>query len=251
MPEFGNPFSGLSLDRPLSKEELIRSIRFMLSAEYEAVEMYGRVADATSDEKIKKAIMDIVEEERVHAGEFLKMLSILDPEEAKLYQEGFKEVEEGMGKQSISGLLRVRAGKVYEWQKIKDHPELKDWDKKNPELKTMMYKSPFTGKKYHVSPSAADESIDENLKKKIEAFWRKAFKERWQEDIKSIDIKKVSTKRPGDPDLEIDIMFQGEHTVKVGYSPESQKVFSFPYTIDSAYVEGVTVIDYTKEYNEK
>ena len=94
MPSFGDPLSGLSLGRPLTEEELIRAIRFMVAAEYEAVEMYGKVHDAASDEKIKKAIMSIIEEEKVHAGEFIKMLSYLDPEEAKFYQEGAKETEE-------------------------------------------------------------------------------------------------------------------------------------------------------------
>ncbi len=36
MPEFGKPFSGLAKDRKLTKEELIRAIRFMVAAEYEA-----------------------------------------------------------------------------------------------------------------------------------------------------------------------------------------------------------------------
>ncbi len=40
MPEFGSPFSGLAKDRNLSDAELIRAIRFMIAAEYEAVQMY-------------------------------------------------------------------------------------------------------------------------------------------------------------------------------------------------------------------
>ena len=39
MPEFGNPFSGISKDRKLTKEELIRAIRFMIAAEYEAIQL--------------------------------------------------------------------------------------------------------------------------------------------------------------------------------------------------------------------
>ena len=39
MPEFGSPFSGLKNDRKLTKDELIRAIRFMVAAEYEAVQM--------------------------------------------------------------------------------------------------------------------------------------------------------------------------------------------------------------------
>jgi rubrerythrin len=43
MPEFGSPFSGLAKDRKLNHEELIRAIRFMIAAEYEAVQLYMQV----------------------------------------------------------------------------------------------------------------------------------------------------------------------------------------------------------------
>lgn len=39
MPEFCSPFSGLARDRKLSKEELILAIRFMVAAEYEAIQL--------------------------------------------------------------------------------------------------------------------------------------------------------------------------------------------------------------------
>ena len=38
MPEFGTPFSGNKSDKKLTPAELIRSIRFMVAAEYEAVQ---------------------------------------------------------------------------------------------------------------------------------------------------------------------------------------------------------------------
>jgi hypothetical protein len=40
MPNFGNPFSGLKHDRLLTHEELVRAIRFMVAAEYEATQLY-------------------------------------------------------------------------------------------------------------------------------------------------------------------------------------------------------------------
>ena len=36
MPDFGHPFSGLKKDHKISDQELIRAIRFMIAAEYEA-----------------------------------------------------------------------------------------------------------------------------------------------------------------------------------------------------------------------
>ena len=37
MPNFESPFSGLAKDRKLTDEELIRAIRFIIAAEYEAI----------------------------------------------------------------------------------------------------------------------------------------------------------------------------------------------------------------------
>jgi len=45
MPNFGSPFSGLTNDRKLTDAELIRAIRFMVAAEYEAIQMYMQLAD--------------------------------------------------------------------------------------------------------------------------------------------------------------------------------------------------------------
>ena len=94
MPEFGSPFSGLALDRKVTKSELVRAVRFMIAAEYEAVQLYMQLAESTDDELAKEILVDIANEERVHAGEFLKLLYHLEPEEEKYYKEGFEEVED-------------------------------------------------------------------------------------------------------------------------------------------------------------
>ncbi len=94
MPEFGNPFSGLAHGRKLNKEELIRAIRFMVSAEYEAIQLYMQLAESTDHALAKAVLIDIADEEKVHAGEFLKLLFELDPKEKDFYKEGYEEVEE-------------------------------------------------------------------------------------------------------------------------------------------------------------
>lgn len=98
MPDFVSPFAGLNIDKKLSHDELLRAIRFMIAAEYEAVQMYGQIAEACADENAKKVIKSIIEEEVVHAGEFLKVLTILEPGEAGLYQKGMQEATETMAK---------------------------------------------------------------------------------------------------------------------------------------------------------
>lgn len=96
MPEFTSPFSVLSLGRKVSKEELIRCIRYFIAAENEAIQLYMQIAEATEDEVAKEVLIDIANEEKVHAGEFLRLLYYLDPDEKKYHKEGFKEVEEIM-----------------------------------------------------------------------------------------------------------------------------------------------------------
>lgn len=94
MPDFGNSFSGLAKDRKLTDEELIRAIRFMISAEYEAIQLYMQLAESTDNKLAIEVLKDIADEEKVHAGEFLRLLKELAPDEEKFYQEGAQEVEE-------------------------------------------------------------------------------------------------------------------------------------------------------------
>jgi len=75
MPEFANPFAGLASDRKLTKDELIRAVRYMVAAEYEAVQLYMQLAESTDDELAKEVLVDIADEE-------------------DFYQEGREEVEE-------------------------------------------------------------------------------------------------------------------------------------------------------------
>jgi len=98
MPEFGSPFSGLANDRKLSDQELIRAIRFMIAAEYEAIQLYMQLAESTDNKLAKDVLKDIADEERVHAGEFLRLLHELDADEKTFYAEGAKEVEEEIKK---------------------------------------------------------------------------------------------------------------------------------------------------------
>lgn len=99
MPEFGHPFSGLAHDRKLTDEELIRAIRFMIAAEYEAVQLYMQLAESTDNKLAQEVLKDIADEERVHAGEFLRLLKELAPDEEKFYAEGAEEVQEEIDKQ--------------------------------------------------------------------------------------------------------------------------------------------------------
>ena len=53
---------------------------------------YESHADATDNELAKTVLHDIADEERVHIGEFQRLLSILDPAEDKWLGDGADEV---------------------------------------------------------------------------------------------------------------------------------------------------------------
>jgi rubrerythrin len=98
MPEFGTPFSGMARDRKLTEDELVRAIRFMVAAEYEAVQLYMQLAESTDNRLASEVLKDIANEERIHAGEFLRLLHELAPDEQELYSKGAAEVEKEMRK---------------------------------------------------------------------------------------------------------------------------------------------------------
>lgn len=94
MPDFANPFSGQVPDRKLSLEELIRAIRLNVAAEHEAIHLYMAHAQATDHPLAQKVLVDIANEERVHAGEFMHLLEILTGDEAEWLASGREEVDQ-------------------------------------------------------------------------------------------------------------------------------------------------------------
>ncbi len=94
MPEFVNPFSGLAPGRKMTPSELSRAVRLNIAAEEEAVHLYQAHADATDDDLAKKVLLEIADEERVHIGEFQRLLNILVKDEEQKLTDGAKEVDE-------------------------------------------------------------------------------------------------------------------------------------------------------------
>ena len=98
MPEFCTSLSGLAAGKKITREELIGAIRFMVAAEYEAIQLYMQLAESTDYKLAQEVLKDIADEEKVHAGEFLRLLKELAPDEEKFYAEGAEEVEEEIEK---------------------------------------------------------------------------------------------------------------------------------------------------------
>jgi rubrerythrin len=133
MPSFGNAFDGKASDRKLTNEELIRAIRFMIAAEYEAVQLYMQLAESTDNEMARKVLIDISNEELVHAGEFTKLLFILNPGEETFYKKGMNEVEELISgseiKESVGNYEECFNNTLFEW-KIPNTNNLSKMEKK-------------------------------------------------------------------------------------------------------------------------
>jgi uncharacterized protein len=94
MPAFLNPFVGMTPARPMSDRELARAIRLALAAEHEAIHLYEAQADATDNPLAKAVLQDIANDERVHAGEFQRLLSILLGDDDEYLAAGASEVDE-------------------------------------------------------------------------------------------------------------------------------------------------------------
>ena len=94
MAEFVNPFGGMTPGRKLGDRELARAIRMCLAAEEEAVHMYEAMADASGDPLAAKVLQDIADKEKVHAGEFQRLLNLLLDDEPARLAEGAAEVDE-------------------------------------------------------------------------------------------------------------------------------------------------------------
>ena len=76
MPAFGSPFSGLANDRKLTDEELVRAIRFLVAAEYEATQLYTQLAEST-DNKLAVQVLKEIADEWAAAGSVDTDLSFL------------------------------------------------------------------------------------------------------------------------------------------------------------------------------
>lgn len=80
--------------RLFTKKESIQAVRDMIVAEYDAIQLYERIAESMVDGSIKEVILDIRDEEKVHIGEFQKLLNVLEPTEDEKYEEGQDEAED-------------------------------------------------------------------------------------------------------------------------------------------------------------
>lgn len=81
-----------------NKEDIDKEIlRAGIIAELDAINLYEQMAAITTDENIRKILLDIAKEEKTHVGEFQTLLLRLDKEQEKELEHGKEEVEEITG----------------------------------------------------------------------------------------------------------------------------------------------------------
>ena len=91
MALLGNPFVA-NVNKQMSADELIQAIRVDLAGELEAIIGYEAHAMSTTDERVKKVLYHIADEERQHVGELQQLLFILCPKEMDYTEKGKQSI---------------------------------------------------------------------------------------------------------------------------------------------------------------
>jgi rubrerythrin len=87
----------LDLSR-VKKDDVNKEIlRAGMIAELDAINLYEQMAALTTNENIRKILLDIAGEEKTHVGEFQALLLNEDKEQEQELEEGRKEVKEITG----------------------------------------------------------------------------------------------------------------------------------------------------------
>ncbi len=72
-------------------------LRLGIIAELDAVNLYNKLAMLATSENVRKLMLDVSHEEKVHAGEFETLMEEMDPSYEKAEEEGEEEVEDLLG----------------------------------------------------------------------------------------------------------------------------------------------------------
>ena len=93
MALLGNPFVA-NVPRQMSNDELAQALRVDIAGELEAIIGYEAHAMATNDERVKKILYHIADEERRHVGELQQLLYMISPREAEHTEKGRQKIQQ-------------------------------------------------------------------------------------------------------------------------------------------------------------
>ncbi|MDP4093459.1 MAG: demethoxyubiquinone hydroxylase family protein [Bacillota bacterium] len=93
MAIIGNPFVANST-KQMNQEEIIQALRVDIAGELEAIIGYEAHAMSINDERVKKVLTHIANEEKEHVGELQQLLYVLNPKEAEYMEKGKQSVQQ-------------------------------------------------------------------------------------------------------------------------------------------------------------
>jgi len=93
MALLGNPFIA-NVPRQMSNEELFQALRVDIAGELEAIIGYEAHVMSTNDERVKKILGHIADEERKHVGELQQLLYIVSPKDAEQTEKGKQSIQQ-------------------------------------------------------------------------------------------------------------------------------------------------------------
>lgn len=79
---------------PTGPERDMQILRLGMIAELDASNLYEKLAELAISEDVKKVLLSVSQEEKVHVGEFQALLDEIDPQYADATDEGEGEVED-------------------------------------------------------------------------------------------------------------------------------------------------------------
>ncbi len=88
-----NPLETIGLEK-LSASGVAQALRLAIIGELDAINLYVQLADAIDDERVRRVLLDIAYEEKVHVGELMEILEMIDPEQARAVEKASREIKE-------------------------------------------------------------------------------------------------------------------------------------------------------------
>ena len=87
MAIISDPFVA-TIDKQLSREELIQALRADIIGEYEAVMGYEAHALSSPDARVREILHQIANDEKKHIGQLMELLHLLSPQENQMFEQG-------------------------------------------------------------------------------------------------------------------------------------------------------------------
>ena len=91
---FPNQIDDAMSDQKLSKAELVETIRMNIAAEHDAIQRYLSQAVTVDQPLVKRVLLDVADDKRVHLGELERLFEILTGKERRTVEEGRSKVDE-------------------------------------------------------------------------------------------------------------------------------------------------------------